>query len=185
MGLLRGLGQTVHVSRVQKRIADEVFQHEGQKMWRRHPLWLVIRVFLQTTVASRDAYKTFMVFFHAHLLSALFQQEFKIDLARFNDDLIFVMRAKLARRIYKIRASDEVRNVLTMVNNAAKKAEDLLQQRWKARLSEHTKNKIRWDPEKLDLANDMTLTLNHRSVSIAQYPLPLPTLIIAQSEISP
>ena len=69
VGILRGFGQPAEVDRITKRIGDEVLWCDALKPWRRSPLWLVLRVTLQTSLrVDDDLYKLFMLFFHAHLL---------------------------------------------------------------------------------------------------------------------
>ncbi|KAH9169117.1 hypothetical protein EDB89DRAFT_1908866 [Lactarius sanguifluus] len=50
VGILRGFGQPASVNRITKRIGDEVLLKDAYKPWRRSPLWLVIRVALQTSL---------------------------------------------------------------------------------------------------------------------------------------
>jgi hypothetical protein len=75
VGTLRGFGQPVSVDRITKRIADEVLWKGAYRPWRRSPLWLVIRVTLQTSL-DYNMYKTFMLFLHAHLLQTCIQRGF-------------------------------------------------------------------------------------------------------------
>jgi hypothetical protein len=76
VGILRGFGQPASVGRITKRIADEVLWEDADRPWRRLPLWLVIRVALQTSL-DRDMYKTFMLFFHTYLLQICIQRTFQ------------------------------------------------------------------------------------------------------------
>ncbi|KAG2137462.1 hypothetical protein DEU56DRAFT_736802 [Suillus clintonianus] len=68
-GILRGLGSIADVPRIRKRIGDDVLWDSAKLPWRRSPLWLVIRVALQTTLErsaiGRTTYKSFMPFFMA------------------------------------------------------------------------------------------------------------------------
>ena len=66
--ILRGMGNESIVNRITKRIADEVCWKDAENPWRRSPLWLVVRVAIQTTVDSLNTYKSFMIYFHVHLL---------------------------------------------------------------------------------------------------------------------
>ncbi|KAG9081000.1 hypothetical protein FRC06_005925, partial [Ceratobasidium sp. 370] len=124
-GILRGFGQEVEPRRVVKRIADEVLWNNTYLPWRRSPIWLIIRVTLQTSLASADDYKNFMVYFHARLLGVCCAEN------SFPDDLLSTMRAKMARRLLKIRDSAP-----TCVIDAAKAASDQTEQvlrgRWSA-----------------------------------------------------
>ncbi len=88
--ILRGYGQPAVVDRITKRIGDEVLFGAGplwekwpdrlrrwllrrdrprsDEPWRRSPLWLILRVTLQTSLRLSTQYKPFIHFFHAHLL---------------------------------------------------------------------------------------------------------------------
>lgn len=123
LGILRGMGKPVEPRRVVKRIADEVLWHDAYIPWRRSPLWLIIRVALQTTLASAADYKHFMVFFEAQLLLRA------LELDSFSSDLLFVMRLKMSRRLYKVRASVP-EFIMEAVKTASDKTEEILQGRW-------------------------------------------------------
>src|SRR6266404_8785599 len=145
VGILRGFGQPASVDRITKRIGDEVRRPGvnalgprqcGQsrrshsrawveayraKPWRRSPLWLVIRVALQTSLGA-DMYKPFILFFHAHLLQICIQKVFP-------SEILFLMRVKMARRLSKLSPSVSD-NVYQTVHSAAKETEELVQNRW-------------------------------------------------------
>ncbi|KAI9453949.1 hypothetical protein BJY52DRAFT_1427406 [Lactarius psammicola] len=151
VGILRGFGQPASVGRITKRIGDEVLWKDAYKPWRRSPLWLVIRVALQTSL-DHDVYKSFIVVFHAHLLHICVQRGFP-------SETLHVMRVKTARRLSKLgtAASD---NVYRVVYDAAKETEALLQIRWssfQARVSLSPP----WHPEKLDIVRDTAITLKN------------------------
>ena len=96
VGILRGFGQPAEVDRITKRIGDEVLWRDALKPWRRSPLWLVLRVTLQTSLrVDDDLYKLFMLFFHAHLLRKCVQRDFP-------SELLHVMRVKMTRRLSKL-----------------------------------------------------------------------------------
>jgi hypothetical protein len=79
-GLLRGLGHPSDATYVHKRLADEVLLGERNKQpWRRSPMWLVIRITLQTSLGTRDAFKAFMVHTHAQLLEDCLKATPKLD----------------------------------------------------------------------------------------------------------
>ncbi|KAF8256412.1 hypothetical protein EI94DRAFT_1669066, partial [Lactarius quietus] len=106
VGILRGIGEPASVDRITKRIADEVLWKDAYKPWRRSPLWLVIRVALQTSLDG-DIYKTFMLFFHAHLLQICVQRGFP-------SEMLHLMRIKMARCLSKLgfTVSDHVYRVV-------------------------------------------------------------------------
>lgn len=94
-GILRGVGQEANVERFMKRIGDEVLWDNAIIPWRRSPLWLVVRVALRMILGQED-YKSFMIFFMAQVLVLSTQRGVSAD-------RLFVMNAKLARRVYKLR----------------------------------------------------------------------------------
>jgi hypothetical protein len=58
-GILRGIGQLVNAARIHKRTRDDVLWNNALKPWRRSPLWLLLRVVLQTILRTEadDRYK--------------------------------------------------------------------------------------------------------------------------------
>jgi hypothetical protein len=127
VGILRGCGRPALVDRITKRIGDEVLlntpngQREG-KPWRRSPLWLILRVTLQSSLRSSNLYKPFVLFFHAHLLHCGVRQDFP-------SELLYVMRAKMARRLSKL-GPDDSHHVHRFVHDSARETEALLSKRW-------------------------------------------------------
>ena len=151
VGILRGFGQPASVDRITKRIADEVMWNDAYKPWRRSPLWLVIRVALQTSLDS-NMYKSFMLFFHAYIINLCIP-------TRFPSETLHIMRVKLARRLSKL-GSAVSDNVYQAVYSAAKSTETLLQKRWSSFQTVESIS-MAWDPEKLDTVNDVAITLKH------------------------
>ncbi|KAH9048936.1 hypothetical protein EDB84DRAFT_1261517 [Lactarius hengduanensis] len=151
VGILRGFGQPATVDRITKRIGDEVLWKGAYKPWRRSPLWLVIRVALQTSLDS-DMYKTFMLFFHAYLLQVSV-------IKGFPSETLYLMRVKMARRLSKLgpSVSDDVYQA---VCGAAKKTETLLQKRWSS-FQRSRSVSLAWRPEELDVVSDSALTLDN------------------------
>ncbi|KAL5318844.1 hypothetical protein ACEPPN_013911 [Leptodophora sp. 'Broadleaf-Isolate-01'] len=99
-GILRGIGSPLDVSRIYKRTRDDVVWAEGSlEPWRRSPRWLLLRVATQTTIAgpgaSHTRYKVFMNYFMATVLELAVQDGLP-------SDILFVMQAKLRRRIQKL-----------------------------------------------------------------------------------
>ncbi|KAG9126633.1 hypothetical protein FRC07_002686 [Ceratobasidium sp. 392] len=140
-GILRGFGGEVEPAhRVVKRIADDVLWDNTYLPWRRSPIWLIIRVALQTSLSSTNAYKNFMAYLHARILSLCCSQSI------FPDGLLFSMRSKLARRMLKIQDS-----VPDYIINAATAASDetgeILRERWETVQG----NTPRFQPLVLDL----------------------------------
>ena len=151
VGILSGFGQPASVDRITKRIADEVLWEDAYRPWRRSPLWLVIRVALQTSL-DRDMYKTFMLFFHTYLLQICIQRDF-------SSETLHLMRIKMARRLSKLThiVPDDVSQV---VSDTANKTEVLLQRRWKSFQTRQSTSPP-WDPNGLDFDRDTAITLNN------------------------
>jgi hypothetical protein len=124
IGILRGYGQSAVVNRIAKRIGDEVLSNHGSNSWRRSPLWLILRVSLQSSLRLNNHYKLFLLFFHAHLLRSCARQGF-------SSELLFTMRAKMARRLSKL-GPDISHHVYQFVHDTAKETEALLMKRWSA-----------------------------------------------------
>lgn len=171
-GILRAIGEPADVERIQKRIADDVLWDNAEIPWRRSPLWLVVRVTLQTSLKSsthgHSQYKAFMVLFMARILELALQQ----DLA---SDLLFVMNAKLSRRVYKARDTIPV-FVLDKAVEVGKQAYEVLDSRWKQAQKDHSKS-ADWNPQDLSFAEDTKLTMSNskaylREVIAKPYPKP-------------
>ena len=130
VGILRGCGgRPAVVNRITKRIGDEVLLNtsgkQGQaKPWRRSPLWLILRVTLQSSLRSSNLYKPFILYFHAHLLRRGVRQDF-------SSGLLYMMRAKMARRLSKL-GLDVSHHIHQLVHDSAKETEALLSERWSA-----------------------------------------------------
>ena len=102
MGILRGIGEPVDIIRISKRTRDEVMWNNALKPWRRSPLWLLIRVALQTGLCKESrghtAYKSFMIFFMAQILD-------HASTPSFSSDFLYAMAAKIAQRVSKLSIS--------------------------------------------------------------------------------
>ena len=114
-----------------KNTRDEVLYSHGKYLpWRRSPIWLLLRVALQRILVrdthnARDdgLYKRFMVFFMSQVMEHALSLES-------DTDLIYVMNAKLARRIRKLGIDDE-EPWMPVVQNLMRQASTLLDKRWK------------------------------------------------------
>lgn len=120
--ILYGTGVEANVKRIAKRIADDVCYANGKNPWRRSSLWLVLRVALQTSVESRELYKSFMIYFQAQLLRAFLHHGF-------SSDLLHAARAKTSRRVCKL-ADAAPSFVLEEVESVSRDIEQLMQARW-------------------------------------------------------
>ncbi|KIM46712.1 hypothetical protein M413DRAFT_23079 [Hebeloma cylindrosporum] len=120
--ILRGMGSEATVNRITKRIADEVCWNNALNPWRRSPLWLVLRVAIQTTADSRETYKAFMVFFQARLLQLFIDHDLP-------SELLHAARVKTSRRIHKLGASAPPR-LLQAMAALSQKVKECLELRW-------------------------------------------------------
>ena len=160
-GILRGYGYPEDVQRITKRIADDVLWDSTLLPWRRSPMWLVIRVALQTTLKDTvGMYKSFMAF----LMTRILRTAVKADL---DSNTLAVMYKKLARRVYKIRqtAPEFVQSSALEVVNLAR---GLLQKRWDRVQETHASEGMEgWDPSSLNIPDDTELSLDNSRDYIA------------------
>lgn len=118
-GMLRGMGEPADTTRIYKRVRDDVLWSDTLKPWRRSPLWILLRVALQSTLVTDGdkrniLYKSFMIFYMAQLTSQYLKRSFK-------SEILFVMTAKISRRALKLdidTESSEMRYVLETVQGA-------------------------------------------------------------------
>ena len=150
-GIIRGMSpnphQTFHqTTSITKRINDHALcDKEADAPWRRSPIWLIVRVTLQTTLHDlnldeRFSYKPFMVYVLSSILGAALH--FKQP-----DYLLFVMNAKLARRVWKLSHANVTRGGLFAMDTALyinTIVSDELEQRWK-RIQRETTRTIDWE----------------------------------------
>jgi hypothetical protein len=110
-GLLRGIGHVTDVCRIFKHSREEILREHLQLPWRRSPLWLLIRVALQLVFERLgnelgryrkplSLYKHFMVFLMSTIVN-------KSALQSLSHDLLFVMTAKISRRLLKLGPAEE------------------------------------------------------------------------------
>lgn len=75
-GILRAVGKPwLEIDRIYKHTREDILWKSALKPWRRSPLWLFLRVALQTSMMQikeekqlHVRYKSFMLFFMAHVL---------------------------------------------------------------------------------------------------------------------
>ena len=151
MGILGGCGQPANVDRITKRIGDEVLWDNAYKPWRRSPLWLILRVSLQSSLRVSNLFKPFMLFFHAHLLHCCVERDFP-------SELLYAMRVKTARRLSKLGPAVS-RHVYEFAHNTFKKTEELLSKRWKAFQGTGSISPT-FQPEGLDFNADTGISLD-------------------------
>ncbi|OJA12483.1 hypothetical protein AZE42_08793, partial [Rhizopogon vesiculosus] len=163
-GILRGLGSIADVPRIRKRIGDDVLWDRAKLPWRRSPLWLVIRVALQTTLersalAGRTMYKSFILFFMTRLTRLAINHDL-------SNEILHFMSAKIARRLFKLgsSASPELSH---MVNEVTGEVRDILEARWES-VENAQEASPHWDPKALRVLKDTHLSLNNSREYIRQ-----------------
>lgn len=83
-GILRAVGQPHKVLRIHKHTREDVLLKDAYEPWRRSPLWLLLRVVLQTSLIQEDIeephrrYKSFMLFFMTHILEAAMELLYQV-----------------------------------------------------------------------------------------------------------
>jgi hypothetical protein len=128
---LRGVGRPVDVSRIIKHVRDHVgwWWETGSKLkdaWRRSPLWLLIRVAIQTSVnrsLGHASYKRFTLFFICTFAS----DESKATLS---SDLLHLMSSKILRRLSKLGSSDTPDWLSEMALKTCTCLREILDARW-------------------------------------------------------
>ncbi|KIM42888.1 hypothetical protein M413DRAFT_26859 [Hebeloma cylindrosporum] len=148
--ILRGMGNEAAVTRITKRIADDVCGFTGGKPWRRSPLWLVLRVAMQTTADSHETYKSFMVFFHAKFLQLFGDHDLP-------SELIHAARVKTSRRVHKLGDSVSP-HLLQTVMGVSRTTEERLQDRWSK--EQHLQaSSPSYTPDPFAIEKDTTMSL--------------------------
>lgn len=131
ISILTTLGEAVKVRHTRKRVRDDVPWQDCLIPWRRSPVWLMIRVAIQTTLVellpvghSTTEYKNFMLFFLTDLAA-------RAPAAALPDDLCHVISAKIARRCSKLCSElfDFVQDKALLVCKAVKDEQWI---RWQA-----------------------------------------------------
>ncbi|KAG1810865.1 uncharacterized protein BJ212DRAFT_1484001 [Suillus subaureus] len=154
-GILRGLGSIADVPRIRKRIGDDVLWNNAKLPWRRSPLWLVIRVALQTTLErnalGRTSYKSFMLFLMARVTTLAIDHNL-------SNDILHFMSAKIARRLFKLgtSASPELSQMVVKVTGDVK---SVLEERWGS-VQDVQQTSPPWAPKTLSILQDTQLSLN-------------------------
>ena len=152
--ILLAVGRPAEISRISKRIGDDVVWNKSRLPWRRSSLWLVIRVAMQITLdrsgLGRNMYKTFMLFF----MNGLARQ---VRLHDMSNDVLQWTSTKLSRRLTKLEVeapkwlSEAVLETCTDIRT-------LLNKRW-AQVQVEEAISPTWNPSALDFSADTKLTL--------------------------
>ncbi|MCJ1353709.1 MAG: hypothetical protein MMC33_003696 [Icmadophila ericetorum] len=126
-GILRAVGRPVDVPRIQKNTREEVLWSDALCPWRRSPLWLLLRVALQTTLVRYDPklanvrYKSFILYFLARII--------RDALNSTSSHLLFSMCAKLSRRALKLEHLGAFHG-MEFVRGTIVKVHQKLQSKW-------------------------------------------------------
>ena len=103
MQSLAAIGKGVQSKKIQKRTRDDVVCSTKKMPWRRSATWLLMKVAMHTSLVHANnyqsgtlIYKNFMVYFFTTMLERSFSSP---------HDLQYLIRAKLARRIFKLSST--------------------------------------------------------------------------------
>jgi len=169
-GILRAVGQPLDVRRIYKHTRDDVLWKDALKPWRRSPLWLFLRVALQTSLLRSDdedahvRYKSFMLVFMTHLLKGAFG-------ASLPSDVLFVMTAKISRRALKLGAVDG-NPWLEYVETTLGAVQQELSGRWYSveKNPDPLGAQRSWHPSQLSFLQDTELTISKLRPYLAKVP---------------
>ncbi|MCJ1386871.1 hypothetical protein MMC17_009999 [Xylographa soralifera] len=129
-GILRAIGRPFNVHRIYKHTREDVLWKNALTPWRRSPLWLFVRVALQTSLMCSETqeihlqYKSFMLFFMTRILDNALK-------ASVSSDILFCMTAKISRRALKLRLVDKTSWWLRVEKSIQVTQEELVV-RWKS-----------------------------------------------------
>ena len=146
--ILRGVGRSTEVPCITKYI------HSRVGLWRRSPLWFLIKVVIQTSLdrsgLGRLYYKTFMLRFMCSLAKDSIN-------ANLSSRLLHAISAKILRRQKKLGAScpDWLYDMVLKTNASLR---ETLEARWKEVDVTHPLPSL-WKPSQLDLDGDTQLSL--------------------------
>ena len=153
-GIFRGVGRPVDVQRITKRIGDDVVWNNSRLPWRRSPLWLIIRVAIQTTLKrnalNRNIYKSFILFFMNELARTTLHHDMSNDVLQWT-------AAKISRRLTKVgKSTAEWLSAAVLETCTIIRA--LLDERWKQVQAADALSPL-WAPSTLDIAADARLSM--------------------------
>ncbi|KAG7450735.1 uncharacterized protein BT62DRAFT_884237 [Guyanagaster necrorhizus] len=182
-GILYGQGgRAADVKRFSKRINDDVLWLNAKLPWRRSPIWLVLRVALQSSLfegVDHTDYKFFLTYFIASILDKARQK-------RWNSDLIDVMKKKMCRRLAKLSSSAPV-FLTEKVHSVGKEVNAVIEERGRDLEIQQQKSSY-WNPSELNIAADTTITLPNSSAYIEEVlrraPSPQPTSPFSPNHVS-
>ena len=169
-GILRAVGKSLDIPRIYKHTRDDVLWKDALKPWRRSPLWLFLRVALQTSLMRNNnkephvRYKSFMLFFITHVLEGALK-------AFLPSNTLFLMTAKISRRALKLKAADGTA-WLQYVETTMRAVQQELIRRWKS-VEKHPdplRTQQNWLPSQLLFFHDTELTLSRLRPYLAKVP---------------
>ncbi|KAG6871795.1 hypothetical protein C0995_016568, partial [Termitomyces sp. Mi166 len=154
--ILRGCpgSQPAGIERIEKRVRNEIMWKKTYAPWRRSPLWLIIRVAIQTTLrrastTGQEEYKAFIIFLVADVVLS------GDECRELSTDLLICIQNKIVRRLRKL--SDTVPGaLLSRATEAISKVRDIIEKRWKDIQSQQALSPS-WSPESLDIIKDSTI----------------------------
>ncbi|PHH83232.1 hypothetical protein CDD82_2843 [Ophiocordyceps australis] len=163
MSILRGMGEMTDVEGIRKNTREEVMWNTDRRPWRRSPLWLLIRVSLQLTMAriggESNTYKCFMVFLLARVLEAAKRQNE-------SSDALFTMSAKICRRLKKL-GHEEQGDWLATVESIVSQASECIANRWRGIQNRCERGFDLEALKKLNMPNDASVTLEDMQTFIS------------------
>jgi hypothetical protein len=132
---------------INKRLDDRVLSQSIRNApWRRSPIWLILRVSIQSTLLEHGlekeyGYKAFQAFLMANLL----QSSISLDHAFLTNDLLHFMNAKLARRLAKLGNSVQYSSKLPLdvARSTVQKVASHLKKRWEE-IQTEWENCVQW-----------------------------------------
>ncbi|KAI4225246.1 MAG: hypothetical protein L6R40_008378, partial [Gallowayella cf. fulva] len=169
-GILRAVGQPLDAARIYKHTRDDVLWKDALGPWRRSPLWLLLRVALQTRFMHSDEqeqhvrYKSFMLFFMTHVLERALE-------ASLPSDTLFLMTAKISRRALKTGAVNGAAWLQYVEMTMGAVQQELLR-RWKS-VEKHPDplgTQQNWRPTQLSFLRDAELRLSSLRPYLARVP---------------
>ena len=156
MATLASLGHPVSVRQVHKRTRDDSVWDDSLLPWRRSPLWLAIRVTLQTSLLQMAnpskalaSYKNFMIALLIKLLATSLSAKLPLDLC-------FIIQAKIARRSLKLSEA-----TLDFIHNDAlavgQRLRDRMETDWRSAQAREAAAQVRIDISTLEEDTAMSL----------------------------
>ena len=164
MAILAALGTPAQVQQIQKRTRDDVLGNKCLLPWRRSPLWLALRVTIQSTLAgilpNKEAtveYKNFMIYFIIEIAS----QSHNLELP---DEMCRVILGKIARRSSKLGSEthDFVRERALTICSVV---DSMQKQKWKEVCDQDGQRPTTIDKEAFDPDTSLSLPTSRKHIN--------------------